>query len=158
VVRKFVLLPTLPTECYFEPRAGGEVKIFLFYTDSQTNKQSPVGECRSVRLGFCGLLCTYAPPACVPAVLEGLVVWRHYKPKTKKQKDRKNFGWLSLGLSLGTWGTIRRLPWVLRLRGTRRGGSCDAIGGWGYDLHGACASSRMRANLSNSGVWTLVGT
>ena len=67
----------------------------LGYPPSAFNKkvysqiQGPLRECRSIRSGFCRLPYYCAPPVCVPAVIGGLAVWRHYKPKTKNSQRKR---------------------------------------------------------------------
>jgi len=66
------------------------VFIFFLYTCVCVCLQtkSPLRECRSNRSGFCGLPYYCAQPVYVSAVIGGLAVWWHYKPKTKNQKNR----------------------------------------------------------------------
>jgi len=50
--------------------------------------QVPLRECRSIQSGVCGPPYYCAPLVCVPAVIQVLAVWWHYKPKTKNQFQR----------------------------------------------------------------------
>jgi len=61
--------------------------------------QSPLRECRSIRLGASGLTCYCAPLVCVSAVMELLAVWRHNKPKPKPKGreslgKKESYGWV----------------------------------------------------------------
>jgi len=49
--------------------------------------------------GFCGLPYYCAPPVCIPAVIGGLAVWQHCKPKPKQNNMRV----LAIVVSEGVW-------------------------------------------------------
>ena len=59
------------------------------HKNNTTSKQQscvrgPLRECHSIRSGASGLPYYCAPLVCVSEVIESLAVWRHNKPKTKK--------------------------------------------------------------------------
>jgi len=81
-------------------RSGHMLRILFFWeflvrvgsattNENHTHVRGPLRECRSIRSGASGLPYYCAPLVCVSAVIDSLTVWRHNKPKTKKNLWRE---------------------------------------------------------------------
>jgi len=78
---------------------------------SKTNKKA--WECRSIRLGFCGLASDCALLVCVPDVIGVLAVWWHNISKTQSRSPQTTVLPTSR-VGLKTTSALRQFLWVLR--------------------------------------------